>query len=131
MIYIIACQVGYLWVTYRPHYWSGFAELAEAVFFTLIAVAFAAAVKFSPRRRKIEFELTATDYLVAFCLVGVLIISRGHLWGSGSVAFVVQMIVVFYACELLITEKRGGWSWLSIGSMIAGLVLGIRGLFLW
>jgi UDP-GlcNAc:undecaprenyl-phosphate GlcNAc-1-phosphate transferase len=131
MIYIIAAQVGYLWVTYRPHYWSGFAELAEAVFFTLIAIAFAAAVKFSPRRRKIEFELTATDYLVAFCLVGVLIISRGHLWGSGSVAFVVQMIVVFYACELLITEKRGGWSWLSIGSMIAGLILGIRGLFLW
>jgi hypothetical protein len=42
----------------------------------------------------------------------------------------VQIIVVFYACELLITEKRGGWSWLSISSMIAGLVLGVRGLFL-
>lgn len=131
MIYIIAAQVGYLWVTYRPDFWTGYAELGEVIFFTLIAVAFAAAVKFSPRRRKIEFELTATDYLVAFCLLAVLIISRGHLWGSGSVAFVVQMIVVFYACELLITEKRGGWSWLSIGSMIAGGVLGVRGLLLY
>jgi UDP-GlcNAc:undecaprenyl-phosphate/decaprenyl-phosphate GlcNAc-1-phosphate transferase len=130
LIYIIAAQVGYLWVTYRPDYWTGFAELGEAMFFTLIAMAFAAAVKFSPRRRKIEFELTATDYLVAFGLVAVLIISRGQLWGSGSVTFVVQMIIVFYACELLITEKRGGWSWLSIGSMVAGIVLGVRGLIL-
>ncbi|MGD8673304.1 MAG: MraY family glycosyltransferase [Thiogranum sp.] len=130
LIYVIAAQVGYLWVTYRPFYWGGYAELGEAVFFTLIAVAFAAAVKFSPRRRKIEFELTATDYLVAFCLLAVLIISRGHLWGSGGVAFVVQMIVVFYACELLITEKRSGWSWLSISSMAAGVILGVRGLFL-
>jgi len=130
LIYVIAAQVGYLWVTYRPAYWGGYAELGEAMFFTLIAVAFAAAVKFSPRRRKIEFDLTATDYLVAFCLLAVLIISRGHLWGSGGVAFVVQMIVVFYACELLITEKRSGWSWLSISSMVAGVVLGVRGLFL-
>ncbi len=128
LIYVIAAQVGYLWVTYRPAYWSGFAELGEALFFSLIALAFAAAVKFSPRRRKIEFDLTATDYLVAFCLLAVLIISRGHLWGSGSVTFVVQMIIVFYACELLITEKRGGWSWLSIGSMLAGVALGVRGL---
>lgn len=129
LIYIVAAQVGYLWVTYRPDYWAGFAEVGEALFFTLIAVAFAAAVKFSPRRRKIEFELTATDYLVAFCLVGVLVISRGHFWGSGSVTFVVQMIIVFYACELLITEKRGGWSWLSMGSLTAGIILGVRGLW--
>ncbi len=128
MIYIITAQVGYLWATYQPHYWSGYAELAEALFFVLIAVAFAAAVKFSPRRRKIEFELTATDYLVAFCLLAVLIISRGHLWGSGSVAFVVQMIVLFYASELLITEKRGGWSGLTLGAMAAGLIMGARGL---
>jgi UDP-GlcNAc:undecaprenyl-phosphate GlcNAc-1-phosphate transferase len=130
LIYIIAAQVGYLWVTYRPDYWTGLAEIGEAVFFALIAVAFAAAVKFSPRRRKIEFELTATDYLVAFCLLGVLVISRGNLWGTGNVSFVVQMIIVFYACELLITEKRGGWSWLSIASLVAGGVLGMRGLFL-
>jgi hypothetical protein len=60
----------------------------------------------------------------------MLIVSRGGVWGGGSVAFVVQMIIVFYACELLITEKRGGWSWLSMGSLVAGVVLGVRGLFL-
>jgi UDP-GlcNAc:undecaprenyl-phosphate GlcNAc-1-phosphate transferase len=130
LIYVIAAQVGYLWVTYRPESWSDLSAFGEAVFFTLIAVAFAAAVKFSPRRRKIEFELTATDYLVAFCLLGLLIVSRGGVWGGVGIAFVVQMIIVFYACELLITEKRGGWSWLSIGSMVAGIILGLRGLLL-
>jgi len=129
LIYVIAAQVGYLWINYRPP-WIPYADVIEATFFALLAIAFAAAVKFSPRRRKIEFELTATDFLVAFCILAVLITSRGNLWGNGSVELVVQMIVIFYACELLITEKRGGWSWLSIASMMAGLVLGVRGIIL-
>jgi UDP-GlcNAc:undecaprenyl-phosphate GlcNAc-1-phosphate transferase len=131
LIYVVAAQVGYLWVNYPP--WSvlgGYTELVETLFFMLVAVAFAAAVKFSPRRRKIEFELSATDYLVAFCLLAVLVISRGDLWGGGNLEFVVQMVIVFYACELLITEKRGGWNWLSLASMSAGIILGVRGMFL-
>jgi hypothetical protein len=40
------------------------------------------------------------------------------------------MIVLFYASELLITEKRGGWSGLTIGAMVAGLIMGARGLLL-
>ncbi|VAX13631.1 Undecaprenyl-phosphate alpha-N-acetylglucosaminyl 1-phosphate transferase [hydrothermal vent metagenome] len=129
LIYVIAAQVVYLWVNYRPT-WVPYAEFFEAMFFTLMAIAFAVAVKFSPRRRKIEFDLTATDYLVAFSVLAVLITSRGGLWGGNGVVFVVQMVVIFYACELLITEKRGGWSWLSAASMAAGLVLGVRGMFL-
>jgi UDP-GlcNAc:undecaprenyl-phosphate GlcNAc-1-phosphate transferase len=131
LIYVIAAQVGYLWVNFPP--WTvfgGYTEWIETLFFMLVAVAFAAAVKFSPRRRKIEFELSATDYLVAFCLLAVLVISRGDLWGGGNLEFVVQMVVVFYACELLITEKRGGWNWLSLASMSAGIILGVRGMFL-
>ncbi len=130
LIYIIAGQVGYLWVNYQPDYLLGYLDIAEVLFFMLIAVAFGIAVKFSPRRRKIEFELTATDYLVAYGLLAVLIVSNGQLWGSGNVTFVVQLIIVFYACELLITEKRGSWSWLSVGAMMAGGVLGVRGLLL-
>ena len=81
-------------------------------------------------RRKVEFELSATDYLVAFCLLAVLVISRGNLWGGGNLEFVVQMVIVFYTCELLITEKRRGWNWLSLASMSAGIILGVRGIFL-
>lgn len=129
LIYIVAAQVGYLWVNYQPS-WIPYLEFTDTAFFILLAIAFAAAVKFSPRRRKIEFELTATDFLIALGIIGVLVISRGLFWGNGSVELIVQMIVIFYACELLITEKRDGWSWLSIASMSTGLVLGVRGLFL-
>ena len=128
LIYVIAAQTGYLWVNYQP-VGIPYTEAIETVLLLLMALAFALAVKFSPRRRKVEFDLTATDYLVAFGVLAVLITSRDNLWGSGSVAFVVQMVIIFYACELLITEKRGGWSWLSVWSMVAGLILGLRGLF--
>ncbi len=128
LIYVIVAQVGYLWVNYPLlHIFGDYTSIIETLFFLLVAVAFAVAVKFSPRRRKIEFELSATDYLVAFCLLAVLIISRGGLWGAGSLGFVVQMVIIFYACELLITEKRGGWNWLSLSAMAAGIILGIRG----
>lgn len=129
LIYIIAAQVGFLWIYHRP-VWSNYAGLAEVIVFALMAIAFIVAVKFSPRRRKIEFELTATDYLVAFSVLAVLITSKAGLWDVSSVAFVVQMVVILYSCELLITENRGKWSWLSAASMVAGLVLGVRGLFL-
>ncbi|TCK18159.1 UDP-GlcNAc:undecaprenyl-phosphate GlcNAc-1-phosphate transferase [Thiogranum longum] len=127
LIYIIAAQVGFLWINQRP-VWSNYAALAEVIVFALMSVAFIVAVKYSPRRRKIEFELTATDYLVAFSVLAVLITSRAGLWDVSSVAFVVQMVVILYSCELLITENRGKWSWLSAASMVAGLVLGVRGL---
>ena len=100
------------------------------MFFILTAVAFAAAVKFSPRRRKTEFETTATDYLVVFCLVSILAISKGGLWGNDGVMFVVQMIVIFYGCELLIMEKRDRWSGLSIASLVAAVILAVRGILL-
>ena len=68
--------------------------------------------------------------LVAFCLLAVLAISRGDFWGGDNLGFVVQMVIIFYACELLITEKRGGWNWLSLASMAAGIILVVRGMFL-
>lgn len=131
LTYVIAAQVGYLWIVYQPDsVFGAYTEMIETLFFMLIAISFAVAVKFSPGRRKIEFELNATDYLLAFCLLAVLIVSKGDLWGAIGLSFIVQMIVIFYACELLITEKRsGGWNWLGIASMSAGLVLGVRGLW--
>ena len=129
LIYITAAFIGYLGISYTPD-WLVFLEPVKTAFFILIAVAFAVAVKFSPRRRKTEFETTATDYLVVFCLIAILTISKGDFWGNDGVTFVVQMIVIFYGCELLIMEKRDRWSGLSISSLIAAIILAYRGLLL-
>jgi hypothetical protein len=129
LIYITAAFIGYLGISFPPD-WVMYFEPAQNVFFVLTALAFAAAVKFSPRRRKTEFVTTATDYLVVFCLIAVLTISKGNFWGNEGVMFVVQMIVIFYGCELLIMEKRDRWSGLSIASLLAAIILAVRGTLL-
>jgi len=129
LIYITVAFVGFLGISYTPA-WLEFALTpAKTVFFTLTAVAFVAAVKFSPRRRKTEFNTTATDYLVVFCLLAILMVSRGNLWGHEGITFVVQMVVLFYGCELLITEKRGKWGSLSVGALLTAAILSFRGMF--
>ena len=129
LIYITAAFIGYLGISYTP-LWLDSMEPAKTVFFILIAIAFVVAVKYSPRRRKIEFETTATDYLVVLCLVAVLMVSKGNFWGSDGVMFVVQMVIIFYGCELLIMEKRGNWSGLSTAALVTTVILAIRGLLL-
>jgi len=126
LIYITAAFIGYLGISYTP-LWLESLEPVKTVFFILIAVAFVVAVKYSPRRRKIEFETTATDYLVVLCLVAVLMVSKGNLWGNDGVMFVVQMVIIFYGCELLIMEKRGNWSSLSTAALVTTVILGLRG----
>ena len=129
LIYITAAFIGYLGISYTP-LWLESLEPVKTVFFILTAIAFVVAVKYSPRRRKIEFETTATDYLVVLCLVAVLMVSKGNLWGNDGVMFVVQMVIIFYGCELLIMEKRGNWSGLSTAALVTTVILALRGLLL-
>jgi UDP-GlcNAc:undecaprenyl-phosphate GlcNAc-1-phosphate transferase len=79
LIYVTAAFVVYLGISYRFE-WAAFIEPVNTTFYALTAIAFAAAVKFSPRRRKAEFSTTATDYLVVLCLMAVLVASKGDLW---------------------------------------------------
>ncbi len=128
LIYITATFVSYLGIKYEPD-WLPYLAPAKTSFFILIAIAFAVAVKFSPRRRKHEFTTTATDYLVVFLLLATLVISKGNLWGNEGILFVVQMTVIFYGCELLLTERRGQWGGLSTAALLAAAILGVRGIF--
>ncbi len=129
LIYVTAAFVVYLGISYRFE-WAAFIEPANKIFYALTAIAFAAAVKFSPRRRKAEFSTTATDYLVVLLLMAVLAASKGDIWGNLGIAFVVQMVVLFYGCELLITEKRTRWGGLSAAALVVSLILAVRGMLL-
>ncbi|HHH43559.1 MAG TPA: hypothetical protein ENK49_05420 [Gammaproteobacteria bacterium] len=129
LVYITAAFVVYLGISYRLE-WMEFLEPVNTGFFVLTAIAFVTAVKFSPRRRKIEFNTTATDYLVVLLLMAVLVASKGNLWGNEGIMFVVQMVVLFYGCELLITEKRSRWGGLTITALVTSVILVVRGLFL-
>jgi len=127
LIYVTVAFVGFLGINYPPKDLE-WLDPVITTFFMLIALAFAAAVKYSPGRRKLEFKTTATDYLVVLSLLAVLIASKGDLWGNTGTAFVVQMVVLFYGCELLITEKRSRWGILSTATTVTVAVLAFRGL---
>lgn len=127
LIYITVVFIGFLGVKYSPS-WADSLEPAKVVFFTFTAVAFVAAVKFSPRRRKIEFRTTATDFLVMLVLLAALVITKGNLWGKEGTTFIVEMGVIFYGCELLVTETRGRWTLLSTAALVTAAILAYRGL---
>jgi len=127
LIYVTAAFIVYLGINYRPE-WVAFIEPINTTFFVLTAVAFMTAVKFSPRRRKLEFNTTATDYLVVLLLMAVLAASKVNLWGNEGIMFVVQVVVMLYGCELLITEKRTRWGGLSVSALATAIILAVRGI---
>jgi UDP-GlcNAc:undecaprenyl-phosphate GlcNAc-1-phosphate transferase len=129
LIYITAIFVVYLRINYPPAWWIWVQPL-DSLLFVLIAISFVLAVKYSPRRRRVEFDTTAMDYLLMLLLLAGLIASGSNLIGNTVIAFVVEVAVLFYACELLITEKRERWNAVSIASLVALLVFAVRGLLL-
>ena len=127
MIYITAVFVVYLGVNYPPAL-AHIAEPAVALFYTLVALSFAIAVKFSPGRRKVEFKTTNMDYLVLAVLLGSFFATKGLIFGDDAMVFAIEIIVIFYACELLVTESRERWNALGAASLLTVLILSVRGL---
>lgn len=127
LIYVIAIFVAYLGVNYPPEWW-GWIQPLETVFFGVLAISFALAVRFSPRRRRIEFDPTAMDYLLVLLLIAGLIASAGNLIGNHIIVFVIEVAILFYACELLITEKREKWNILTLATIATTIIIAIRGL---
>jgi UDP-GlcNAc:undecaprenyl-phosphate GlcNAc-1-phosphate transferase len=125
-IYLIAAFVIYLHFDYPLAIIPWTAPLRYGFFF-LIALSVAAAVRFSPRRRRFEFQTTAMDYLMVFMVLaasGYLTFQQAENWIG---LFVIKIIVILYACELSIIEKRERWTPLSISSLLAAAILAVRG----
>jgi UDP-GlcNAc:undecaprenyl-phosphate GlcNAc-1-phosphate transferase len=127
LIYITVVFVVFLGINYPPKL-ADIAEPLVALFFVLVALSFAVAVKFSPRRRRVEFKTTATDYLVLSVLLGSFVASKGAIIGDSAMLLAIEIIVIFYACELLVTENRERWNWLTVASLVTVLLLAVRGL---
>jgi hypothetical protein len=127
LIYLVAAFVIYLHFDY-PKFIDAWIQHFRVLFFFLIALSVAVAVRFSPRRRKFEFETTAMDYLMVFMVfaaLGYLTFQQTENWIG---IFVIKLIVVLYACELSIIEKRERWTPLTVSSLLAAAILAAQGL---
>ncbi len=100
----------------------------EGLFFAFLAFSVMLAVRFSPRRRRYEFEATAMDYLLVVVVAAALVLTNTFFAERIGATFLVQLAVMFYACELLIVEHRERWDGLGLSSLITAVVLAVRGL---
>lgn len=128
LIYVIATFVVYLSYNYSPHAVAWFDPI-KLLFLVALAFAIGTAIKFSPRRREFEFTTTAMDYLMVLIVVTSLVVSQTQHVEHQISLFVFEVIILLYACELLIIEKRERWNPLTLSSLATTGVLAVRGLF--
>ena len=128
LIYVTAVFIIYLHFDY-PQVIAPWMNVARLPYFFIVAICVAIAIRFSPGRRKLEFETTAMDYLVVLIVLSTLVYSAVQTDGIEISVFVVKVVVVLYACELMFVEKRARWNVLTVSSLLAAGIIGFRGIF--
>jgi UDP-GlcNAc:undecaprenyl-phosphate GlcNAc-1-phosphate transferase len=100
-------------------------ETIGLLYFGMLAVATGLAVRFANDG---EFKTSPMDFLVIFFVLSIGILTRiqpGQI-ELGSMA--VKLVILFYGCELIISRLKSRWNLLSIATLAALAVIGVRGL---
>ncbi|HKK14723.1 MAG TPA: hypothetical protein VKA14_08700, partial [Gammaproteobacteria bacterium] len=124
VVYVAVAFVVYLAGRY-PLIPPGALEVADTVFFVVVGVALALAIRYHTEE---VFRVTPMDYLVILAVLFVGATARGSAEGSAITAMLIKTIIMFYAAEWLISRLRARWNWLFMGTMGALLLLGLRAL---
>ncbi len=123
IVYITATFLVYLFVKYPPD-WITVIPKLETVFFTVLAIAAALAIRFSTD----AFRVTPMDYLIMLAVLGIEL-SQGFTDINNDASMIlIKVIIMIYACELLITIKPKKFYSLNLVSLFALSVLSLRGL---
>lgn len=83
---------------------EGWRHSAEQIYFAIVALMIGIAVRYSPVRRRAEFRTTGMDYLIWLAVV-VVAVAAGPVFRQPA-WFVVALLILLYAAELMITERR-------------------------
>ena len=127
LIYVVAAFIVYLHFDY-PRFIHPLLQPLRFTFFLLVAVSVAVAVRFSPGRRKFEFQSTAMDYLMVFIVLLAFGYSTFYFGGNEIGVFIIKLIIVLYSCELSVIERRERWTPITVSVFVAAAVLMLRGL---
>lgn len=127
LIFVLASVVVFLQLDF-PKFVSPWLSEVKGIFFFLMALSVAVAVRFNPGRRRVEFQTTAMDYLMVFIMVTGLVYAL-IFGGYRAVGLqIVKLIVLWYACELLVIEKRERWNVLTVSALAAAAILAAKGI---
>ncbi len=128
-IYTATVFVVYLCAWDRTGWARQWAVYAEMGYYALVALCAAIAIRFSPGRRKEEFVVTSLDYLLVFIVICSMLFSDYLPVGDFNIPiFIVALVVMLYAIELLIVERKTRTDWLGRASAISLLIIAWRGL---
>lgn len=123
-VYVTAAFIVYLETRHLSVGVSWFAAM-EAGFFLALALAVMVSVRVSGPA---QFSTTPTDYLIILVVVaaGIMVHSTAGLAHLGPMA--AKLVVLFYACELLLTKMKNRWNFLTTSTLGSLVVMGFRGL---
>jgi UDP-GlcNAc:undecaprenyl-phosphate GlcNAc-1-phosphate transferase len=102
-----------------------FMNEVDVVYFVVLAVAIALAVKLSDTD---EFRTNPMDYLVIFIVLSAGILSKNMPLQDNVGFMVIKLVILFYGCELIISRTRSRLNPLNLSGLTALVILGLRGL---
>lgn len=121
--YATSAFMVYLGAKYLVHGNSAI-ETAFMWYFGILALAVAVTVRYASDAR---FSTSPMDYLVVFIVVfaGIVLHTRPEKALMGVMA--VEAVVLFYACELIVTHAKRLWTPQNIATILSLSVLGVKG----
>ncbi|MCB1756341.1 MAG: undecaprenyl/decaprenyl-phosphate alpha-N-acetylglucosaminyl 1-phosphate transferase [Gammaproteobacteria bacterium] len=130
IIYTTAVFVIYLSILDRPTWLNEWVAYVEFSFYASIGLAIFLAIRFSPRRRKEEFNVTALDYLLLFVVAASLIFSQAavDVGGFNVNVFIVVLCIILYGTELMLVERKKRADLLGKAAWLTLTIIALRGL---
>ena len=125
-----AVFVIYLSILDRPTWQNQWVSYVEFTFYAALGISIFLAIRFSPRRRKEEFNVTALDYLLLFVVAASLIFSQAavDLGGFNVNIFIVVLVIILYGTELMIVERKKRTDLLGKATWLTLMIIALRGL---
>ncbi len=130
IIYTTAVFVIYLSILDRPTWLNEWVAYVEFTFYALVGISIFLAIRFSPRRRKEEFNVTALDYLLMFVVAASLIFSQAaiNVGGFNVNVFIVVLCIILYGTELMLVERKKRADLLGKAAWLTLTIIALRGL---
>ena len=130
IIYTTAVFVIYLSILDRPTWQNEWVGYIEFLFYAAVGLSIFLAIRFSPRRRKEEFNVTALDYLLMFVVAASLIFSQSaiDIDGFNVNVFIVVLCIILYGTELMLVERKKRADLLGKAAWLTLAIIALRGL---
>ena len=121
--YVTAAFIVYLETKFFGRQIPSF-NVIEVIYFVVLAMATGLAIRYA---REVRFSTTPMDYLVIFLILfaGILLHNMPEKADIGFMA--VKLAVLFYGCELIVSQMRRNWSLMNLSTLGTLVILTVRG----